>query len=62
MANVAAKKGRTVLTQSDPCPRGCQTNGRGAVHLLSDHDEAKVRQCNLCSCVIQDVHPVGPSS
>jgi hypothetical protein len=28
------------------------------VHLLSDHVEEKTRQCNLCACVIQDVHAV----
>ena len=56
MANVAAKQGRTILSQSDPCPRGCRTGANGTVHLLSDHDEAKARQCNRCSCVIQDVH------
>jgi hypothetical protein len=60
MTTPNAKKGRTVLTSSDPCPRGCQTNGRGAVHLLSDHVEEKARQCNLCSCVIQDTHDQKP--
>lgn len=62
MATPAAKRGRTPLTSSDPCPRGCKTGANGSVHLMSDHVEEKVRQCNLCACVVQDVHPVGPSS
>jgi hypothetical protein len=55
MATPTAKKGRTTLLTSDPCPRGCRTGARGAIHLLSDHTEERTRQCNLCACVVQDV-------
>ena len=56
MATPAAKKGRTVLQSSDPCPRGCNSGVLNATpHLLSDHVEEKARQCTKCSCVIQDV-------
>ena len=58
MSSPNAKKGRTVLTSSDPCPRGCRTGANGAVHLVSDHVEEKARQCNLCNCVIQDTHEI----
>jgi len=58
MSTPAAKQGRTVLTASDPCPRGCKNPYTKVVHLLSDHVEEKTRQCNLCACVIQDVHAV----
>lgn len=61
MSTPSAKKGRTVLLTSDPCPRNCRTGANGAIHLVSDHVEEKTRQCNLCNCVIQDVPSVGPS-
>lgn len=63
MATPSAKKGRTVLISSDPCPRNCNSGPNTVTHLLSDHsDIERVRQCTKCACVIQDVHPVGPSS
>jgi len=62
MATPSAKKGRTTLTSSDPCPRGCRTGANGALHLLSDHVEEKGRQCNLCACVIQDTAEVKPGT
>lgn len=58
MTTPAAKKGRTVLTSSDPCPRNCRTGANGAVHLLSDHVVENANQCSKCSCVIQDTHEV----
>lgn len=61
MTAPTAKKGRKPLASSDPCPRGCKTISTGAAHLLSDHSEEKTRQCNLCSCVIQDVHAQQPN-
>lgn len=58
MATPAAKKGRTVLQSSDPCPRGCNSGVLNSTpHLLSDHsDVERVRQCTKCACVIQDTH------
>lgn len=44
-----------LLQASDPCPRACNDGKGGAVHLVSDHDEAKANQCSKCMCVIQDV-------
>jgi hypothetical protein len=58
MSTPAAKRGRTTLISSDPCPRNCRTGANGAIHLLSDHVEEKARHCTLCACVIQDVAEV----
>ena len=60
MSTPNAKKGRTVLTSSDPCPRNCNSGVNTPIHLLSDHVEEKVRQCNKCACVIQDTQEVKP--
>lgn len=62
MSTPNAKKGRTVLTPSDPCPRNCRTGQNGTVHLLSDHTEENARQCSRCACVVQDTHEVKPGS
>lgn len=62
MATPVARKGRTLLTSSDPCPRGCNSGVNTATHLLSDHVEEKTRQCTKCSCVIQDTHEIKPGS
>lgn len=62
MATPSARKGKTVLTTSDPCPRGCRTGANSAVHLMSDHVEEKARQCTLCACVVQDVHDSKPGA
>ena len=56
MGTPTARKGKTVLTSSDPCPRGCRTGANGAVHLMSDHDDTKMNQCSKCACVVQNVH------
>lgn len=61
MSTPNAKKGRTVLTSSDPCPRACNSGPNTPVHLMSDHVEEKARQCTKCSCVVQDTHQIGPS-
>lgn len=45
-----AKKGTTVLTASDPCPR--------CGHLMSVHPVEQARQCDSCGCVAQDVYAV----
>ena len=55
MSTPTARKGKTTLTTSDPCPRGCDSGPGTAVHLVSDHVEEKTRHCNKCSCVVQDV-------
>jgi hypothetical protein len=60
MSTPVAKKGRTVLTSSDPCPRGCRTGANGPVHLMSDHVDETMRQCTKCACVVQDTHEVKP--
>jgi len=56
MSSPSAKKNRVALLTSDPCPRACNSGPNTATHLVSDHVEEKVRQCNKCSCVMQDVN------
>lgn len=62
MATPSAKKGRTTLISTDPCPRGCRTGSTGTVHLMSDHTVENGFQCNRCACVVQDTHEVKPGS
>jgi len=62
MATSAAKKGRTVLSSGDPCPRGCRTVSSGSVHLMSDHVVETGNQCSKCACVVQDTHEIKPGS
>lgn len=56
MSTPSARRGRTTLTSSDPCPRGCNSGPNSAIHLLSDHVEEKARHCSKCACVIQDTN------
>lgn len=55
MSTPRVRKATVVQITSDPCPRGCNSGPGTATHLMSDHVEEKVRHCNKCACVVQDV-------